>query len=656
MGRRGTVQRRVVGAGVGLAVVTVGVFGVLAPPESCPEVSVDDLHDASALTVDWFVENQNDDGTWLYQYEAEGDRVVPDYNIVRHAGVIMGLYQAALAGYPGALESADTGLEWLLDHTFVEGDMTAIVYQGEVSVGSVALLTAGLVDRREATGDDRYDDLLGRLGTFMAQQTEASGAVLAYYSRIQDAPIPDTYSKYYTGEAYWALSRLHRAFPDEGWGEVADRVGGYLATRRDDVEDNWPVIPDHWAAYGLAETVEFADRPGGAGGSGGPLTEAEIAYAEEQAGLFGSQVRWVSQRHGPWGLAVRGPHVPRGGGYGVVGEALTGYWRVVEAEPRLHDLREPVAERTRCIAGLAIDAQTDEDEAEDYERPERAAGAWFRDGETRMDDQQHALAALLRTVAIVEAGAGEAGPGGGEGGDMPAFWLWLLALVAVVNPFRTALAVPRAGRSRREVAEVALLGGAVAGAGALLVAWASGPLLDALDVSDPALRLAAGIVAGVGGLLAVFRRPPPSDPALPGRRAALVPVAVPLVATPALLLAAMSAHSDRGFPVLLAALALAIAALPLITLTLPRAPADQSTPPVDTAGDLGAPAVDPGAAGQDTAGAPAVALADVDVDARPDQRGPANVTVRLVAWAGRLTAAGLVAAAVALVIDGVLAV
>ena len=34
-----------------------------------------------------------------------------------------------------------------------------------------------------------------------------------------------------------------------------------MATRRDDVEDHWPPIPDHWAAYGLAETVQFDERP-----------------------------------------------------------------------------------------------------------------------------------------------------------------------------------------------------------------------------------------------------------------------------------------------------------------------------------------------------------------------------------------------------------
>ena len=68
------------------------------------------------------------------------------------------------------------------------------------------------------------------------------------------------YSKYYTGEAYWALARLHRAFPSEGWGKPADRIGAYLAKSRDEAEGHWPPIPDHWAAYGAAETVEFPER------------------------------------------------------------------------------------------------------------------------------------------------------------------------------------------------------------------------------------------------------------------------------------------------------------------------------------------------------------------------------------------------------------
>ena len=109
-------------------------------------------------------------------------------------------------------------------------------------------------------------------------------------------------------------------------------------------------VPDHWAAYALAETVQFPERD-----PRHPLTDAELNYARSQAGSFGAQVRWVSQQAGPWGVAVRGTHVPRGGGYGVVGEALTGFWRVAAADDRLADLRGPLADRAECIAGLAID-------------------------------------------------------------------------------------------------------------------------------------------------------------------------------------------------------------------------------------------------------------------------------------------------------------
>ena len=126
--------------------------------------------------------------------------------------------------------------------------------------------------------------------------------------------------------------------------EAADRIGTYIATSRDDVEDHWPPIPDHWAAYGMAETVHFPER------GRPPLSEAEVDYARRQAELVGVQVRWVSQRFGPWGGVVRGSYTPRGGGYGVISEALTGWWLTAQEDRRLADLRAPIAERATCIA------------------------------------------------------------------------------------------------------------------------------------------------------------------------------------------------------------------------------------------------------------------------------------------------------------------
>jgi small neutral amino acid transporter SnatA (MarC family) len=594
------IARRLWPAALALAILLAVAFLVLAPPERCPSVSAGELRGSAQASVDWFVRNQKTDGTWLYLYDADDDSTSSEYNPVRHAGVTMGLYQAAAAGLPGALRSADRGTEWALDRLLEHDGWAALAAEEPVDTGATALLAAGLVIRREATGDTRYDDVLHRLGRFLLAQTEPSGAVLESYDSARERPVAGEYSKYFTGEAFWALARLHRAFPGEGWGEAADRIGTYIATSRDDVEDHWPPIPDHWAAYGMAETVHFPER------GRPPLSEAEVDYARRQAELFGVQVRWVSQRLGPWGRLVRGSYTPRGGGYGVISEALTGWWMTAQEDPRLADLRGPIAERATCIAGLAVRAQSDAEDAASAAHPERVEGAWFNDGETRMDDQQHALAGLLRTIPIARAAErSSSASSSGPDDDEPSGWLWAAALVLALNPARAGFALPRSGRSARTVVGVAAVGGAIGGLLVCAAAAAGDPLLEALDVSDPSFRFAAGIVAALAGAADLFRRPPAPEPALAGWRAALVPVAIPVVARPGLLVLALGAGADQG--VLPSAGAMVIGTALLTGLAAARWPTEGS----------------PG---------------------------------RVLRWAGRLLAAGLVACGVVLVVDGVLAV
>lgn len=549
-----TVAARVWRAGLILALILAVVFAALAPPERCPSVGAGELRRSAGAAVDWFVRNQAADGKWLYLYNADEDSIASEYNEVRHAGVTMGLYQAAAAGLPGALDSADRGAEWALDRLIERDDWAALAVDGRVTTGSTALLVAGLDIRRDVTGDTRYDDVLRRLGRFLVAQSEPSGAVLASYDLARGAPVPGEYSKYYTGEAYWALARLHRTFPGEDWGAAADRIGTYLATSRDEAEDHWPPIPDHWAAYGLSETVEFPER------GRPPLTEQEVSYARRQAELFGLQARWLSQVHGPWGGVVRGG-APRGGWYGVIDEALTGLWLTAREEPRLADLRGPIADRATCVAALAVSTQGDAQDAADATDPERVEGAWFVDGETRMDDQQHALAGLLRTIPIVEAGEGS-----DPDDDGPSGWLWATALVLALNPARAAFGVPRAGRAAVGVAAV---GGVIGGLAVCFAATIGGPLLDALDVSEPSFRIAAGLVAVLAGAADLFRRPPAAEPALSGWGAVLVPVAIPVVARPALLALALGAGADSGVVVSAVAMAVGVAVLTALVAAWP---------------------------------------------------------------------------------------
>jgi small neutral amino acid transporter SnatA (MarC family) len=133
--------------------------------------------------------------------------------------------------------------------------------------------------------------------------------------------------------------------------------------------------------------------------------------------------------------------------------------------------------------------------------------------------------------------------------------LAVATLVLATNPPRR-----RAALSVDETTTVAL-GATLAAVALVVVAAVSGPLLDALDVSAPNARIAAGLVLAVVSLHDLVWKPPPSGAALPGRAAALVPVCFPVLLRPEVALVALSLGADHGVAAALLAATLGAAAV-----------------------------------------------------------------------------------------------
>ena len=365
---------------VGQAVVWIAgaatLRAAIVPAEECPPVGATAIGRGIDEGAAWLVRGQRDGGRFLYGYHADTGAVNPGYNSTRHAGVMDALYRL------GRTESADAGLAFVRRNLIARDDWAAFAPAGEdANVGGNSLLVVALLHRREATGETRYDPLIHRLARFVLSQARADGSVLQYWSRETGRPVPDVTGKFATGEAFYALAFMNAVFPGEGWEEPARRVVDYLATRRDVAEGNTVRPSDHWAAYGLATLA-----PAG-------LSEVEVDYARLLSGYFGFLVRLESQRVG----RALNPFSESGASLGTVGEGTTALWRLAGEEPRLADLRDDLGERSACLAGILVERQAAPSSPDPRER-----GAWFADGYTQMDDQQHAVAALL--------GAGQALP------------------------------------------------------------------------------------------------------------------------------------------------------------------------------------------------------------------------------------------------------
>ena len=357
-------------------VVTAGLLRVtLAAPEVCPPLSNVEGQQSIDAAADWIIRTQEPSGRYLYHYDRRIESAVPGYNLVRHAGGTLSLYQLAIVQRGDdqrVIDAADRGMDYLLARAVdtSDGGMgPALSPRGPVKTGTAALTLVSLAHRRILTGDMSYDDEMRALSRFLMGQQLPDGGMLNFWDPATGAPTPEVRSRFATGEAAWGLAMMHEAFPGEGWDAPVWAIMDYLATERDELEELWPPPwPDQWAAYTLGEMAEWG------------LEDHHLEYAQRLAGRFGQMIRWDAQREGIAKLSHL--PMPRGGGYGTILEGLGALEWLWLNEPRLAETEAPIRERLECGATRLVEAQD-------------ADGAWYYDDQTRVDDQQHAISGLL---------------------------------------------------------------------------------------------------------------------------------------------------------------------------------------------------------------------------------------------------------------------
>ena len=366
-------------------VLTFGLVRTLiAQPEQCGTVTPAGIDHAIAEAVGWAARTQQPDGRWIYRYDIHTDSDVAVYEFVRHAGLMMSLYQAASAGVTEARQVAERADAYAREH-LVSGPgwqaLAPLDPQEQYDLGATSLYLNALLFRRELTHETGDDALLDELGHFLVANIAPSGALAAYWDPRANAPAATSSSPFSTGEALWAIARLENVHPGE-WREPALRVAHYIATVRDEAEHRWPDVPDHWASHALAEMNTWP----------GPtvLDETLVRYAHHVADLESLEIRYESQRTGSLFSRLTRGQIALGAGVGALAEAIL----ALESLPSLATDRDLHA-RASCAIGLLLHRQTTAEQAAHMRNPERTRGAWIREGVTQIDDQQHTMTALV---------------------------------------------------------------------------------------------------------------------------------------------------------------------------------------------------------------------------------------------------------------------
>jgi hypothetical protein len=374
---------------------------------------------------------------------------------------------------------------------------------------------------------------------------------------------------------------MERLFPGEGFGEPVRTITHYVATRRALDAGVVPDLGDHWMAYAMSEIVRWPDP------SAARLTADELAWGRKQMGIVGVMTRFESQRTNGWQDKIRRGGISITSAVGTHGEALTGWVAVAAVEPALRPQLANVVSTTQCNAGLLTERQVSPAAAADAPDPSKVEGGWLWQGVTRMDDQQHALSALVLAVERADPAVVQAGGQLPRRAPVPESpWLMFVVALAALNPLRLALARtrPRSLELGREMAALAtnslprtggsawmrVGAGGVVGVGVLAVLGLAGDWVwRTLDVSIPVGVIGAALAVTVGALAtAVVPFPRVGDVDAPGWRGWVVPQLIPLMLRPELLALTLAAGAaGRGWPFALGLLAAVAIATMIARLT-----------------------------------------------------------------------------------------
>ncbi|MEY4362526.1 MAG: hypothetical protein RL391_1832, partial [Actinomycetota bacterium] len=487
---------------------TLASFGVaraVALPEVCAATTSEQRRSAVSEGVGWIVRNQGVDGRFLYRYDARSDSVSTEYSWVRHAGTMFALAQVISSGLDvdgSAERSFESALGAIREQIVWSDDRRAAgVDDGfRVTTGGTALLLLAITER--GVPDVELADSLASHLIDSIDVDRIDGLRVLETADRELRFHPTVVGRFTTSEVAFALARMEKLQPGRGWADPLPGIFDYLARHKAQVEGFVPDMADHWAAYALAEITKWSTESS-------DFDRAPLdGWIRKQLGITSVMIRYESQRTNE-GLDrwLRG-RTSVGSAIGTHGESMTNWFAVAQAGEELRGSLSGIRDRVACNASVLVERQVSADESTRYAEPDRVRGSWLWFEQTQVDDQQHAISALVGAEKLLSTS--DVTP---RRDALPGSWLLVaLSVVLAVNP----AVVARASRRCSRIPAVRL--------GVLSVALVvfGDRLLDLLDVSVPTAVVAAGVAMTLNALVGLVPRVVPPGPSAAYANAGLV--------------------------------------------------------------------------------------------------------------------------------------
>jgi len=365
------------------SVTSAGVHTVRAATVPVTQLTGRSTLRSAHLAARHLARHQRRDGRYRYEYDPCSGSHGRGYNEVRHAGVTWALLRMyGASGNRAFLTAARRGLRHLTTVLDDSGDVAYVCRNDSCVLGATALALLATLELPPEYRTPKVTALAAALGRGLALLQAPSGDFYLTERDREARRLPPVPVKFYPGECLLALTRLWECQGEGPWSAAARR-----AARRQVALFEAGGPPCHWTVQGLVALGKLVGNRA--------VTAAALAQARA---LAAAQLGPDDDYAGAW----RSGDTPTACAAACRLEALG---PAIEAARDLGEdvrpLEAAMMRATRFILGQQYGAEN----SFVIPQPSSAQGAVRRsptDLSTRMDIDQHVIAALLNASALLQ--------------------------------------------------------------------------------------------------------------------------------------------------------------------------------------------------------------------------------------------------------------
>ncbi len=204
----------------------------------------------------YLADSVDERGRFRYGYSPIDNKVLKEYNIIRHAGTLWNLIlQYEITGDKALVKPIQRAAEYLEQHIQYKDKNTAFLeFDGELNLGGNGISILAYVSYAQNLGSDKYNGTVKALANGILYMQKNNGCLVHSLNKNNYRINDEFIVVFYDGEAVYGLLKAYELLGSKKYLRGAEKAADYF------IKNQYEKYESHWLAYAFNELTKYKPK------------------------------------------------------------------------------------------------------------------------------------------------------------------------------------------------------------------------------------------------------------------------------------------------------------------------------------------------------------------------------------------------------------